>query len=79
MAREMALIDRRLARIASAAPSSYDLALEIARCPRLIKGYGDTHARGMKSFTAIMDVLDRIEADDEAADTVRKLADAALD
>ena len=76
--REMSLIDRWLARISAAAPSNYDLAVEIARLQRLIKGYGDTHARGMKSFNAIMDVLDRFATDDEAAETIRKLSDAAL-
>ena len=74
----MSLIDRWLARILAAAPSNYDLAVEIARLQRLIKGYGDTHARGMKSFNAIMDVLDRFATDDEAAETIRKLSDAAL-
>ena len=32
----------------------------------------------MKSFNAIMDVLDRFATDDEAAETIRKLSEAAL-
>ena len=76
--REMGHIDGWLARISNAAPLSYDLAVEIARCQRLIKGYGDTHARGMKSFNSIMEALDSIEADEKTADTVRELSEAAL-
>ena len=30
-----------------------DLAREIAECARLIKGYGDTHARGTANFASI--------------------------
>ncbi len=76
--REMILIDGWLARISAAALSNYELAVEIAKCQRLIKGYGDTHTQGMKSFAAVMDAIGRIEADDNAADTVRELSEAAL-
>jgi indolepyruvate ferredoxin oxidoreductase, beta subunit len=27
-------------------PPNYDLAVELIRCRRLVKGYSDTHARG---------------------------------
>ena len=49
---EQAGIDRWLAEIARADPA---LALEIARNARLIKGYGDTHARGQAAFEALQD------------------------
>ena len=39
-----------LALIAEAARHSTDLALEVAECARLIKGYGDTHARGTRQL-----------------------------
>ena len=32
---------------------SPDFAREIAECARLIKGYGDTHARGLTNYRAI--------------------------
>ena len=32
---------------------SSDFALEIAECSRLIKGYVDTHARGLANYVAI--------------------------
>jgi indolepyruvate ferredoxin oxidoreductase, beta subunit len=39
--------------IAQAAPLSGELALEIAECARLIKGYGDTHKRGSDNYRLI--------------------------
>lgn len=50
---EQVEIDRWLGRIRQAAPKSLDLALEIAECARLIKGYGDTHRRGSWNFHLI--------------------------
>ena len=39
--------------IAQAAKMSGDLALEVTECARLIKGYGDTHARGSSNYRII--------------------------
>jgi indolepyruvate ferredoxin oxidoreductase beta subunit len=50
---EQEQIEGWLALIAQAAPLSTELALEIAECARLIKGYGDTHARGLSNYRAI--------------------------
>lgn len=77
-AREMRLIDAWLARIIETASSNYDLAVEIARCQRLIKGYGDTHAHGMRSFDAIMEALPELQVGNDAASAVRRLAETAL-
>jgi indolepyruvate ferredoxin oxidoreductase, beta subunit len=46
-------IEAWLALIVHAAGTSPALALEIALCAELIKGYGDTNKRGMASFDAI--------------------------
>jgi indolepyruvate ferredoxin oxidoreductase beta subunit len=54
---EQALISRWLAAIATAAKLDSALALEIALCGRLIKGYGDTHKRGKDNFLRILDAL----------------------
>jgi indolepyruvate ferredoxin oxidoreductase, beta subunit len=54
-AEEQQLIERWLAAIA-AAPAP-DLALEIALCGRLIKGYGDTNRRAKANFLRIFDTL----------------------
>jgi indolepyruvate ferredoxin oxidoreductase beta subunit len=54
-AEEQALIERWLSAIA-AAPEP-ELALEIALCGRLIKGYGDTNRRAKANFLRIFDTL----------------------
>jgi indolepyruvate ferredoxin oxidoreductase beta subunit len=51
---EQAQIEAWLALIAEAAPRGGDLALEIAECARLVKGYGETHARGRANFAKIV-------------------------
>ncbi len=50
---EQAAIEQWLADILAAAKLSGDLALEIAECARLIKGYGDTLKRGAANFRMI--------------------------
>jgi indolepyruvate ferredoxin oxidoreductase, alpha subunit len=50
---EQHAIETWLRLIAQAAPLSADLAIEIAECARLIKGYGDTHKRGSGNYRLI--------------------------
>jgi indolepyruvate ferredoxin oxidoreductase, beta subunit len=50
---EQRTIEAWLGLIAAAAPLSGDLALEVAECARLIKGYGDTHKRGSANYRLI--------------------------
>ena len=52
-AEEQAEIGRWLHQIRAAAPLGVDLAREIAECARLIKGYGDTHKRGLDNYRRI--------------------------
>jgi indolepyruvate ferredoxin oxidoreductase beta subunit len=47
-------IENWLKLIARAAPLSAALAIEIAECARLIKGYGDTHKRGSDNYRVIV-------------------------
>src|SRR3970040_3117403 len=54
---EQQLIERWLGYVAQAAQRDVGLALEIADCARLIKGYGETHRRGKANFLAILDAL----------------------
>jgi indolepyruvate ferredoxin oxidoreductase beta subunit len=51
---EQRAIENWLRLIARAAPLSADLAIEIAECARLIKGYGDTHKRGSDNYRVIV-------------------------
>ncbi|MEM7467772.1 MAG: indolepyruvate oxidoreductase subunit beta family protein [Pseudomonadota bacterium] len=65
-----------LQRISDAATQNMDLAVEITECQHLIKGYGDTHARGLKNYQRIMTYLD--ENPDCTANKIRALRTAAL-
>ncbi len=52
-AQEQQQIESWLGLIVAAARHSADLALEVAECARLIKGYGDTYARGLGNYRII--------------------------
>ena len=52
-AQEQAAIESWLNLIRQAANKSAELAMEIAECARLIKGYGSTHKRGTDNFRTI--------------------------
>lgn len=52
-AQEQTAIEAWLALIGAAARLSADVAVEVAACARLIKGYGDTHKRGSANYQAI--------------------------
>ena len=52
-AQEQSQIESWLMLITQAARQSADFALEVAECARLIKGYGDTHARGLANYATI--------------------------
>jgi len=78
---EQKLIEHWLARVRDAAARSVPLALEVAECARLIKGYGETHRRGKANFLAILDALvDNPATSDPAqqAKAIRKAREAAL-
>ncbi|MES2540527.1 MAG: indolepyruvate oxidoreductase subunit beta family protein [Pseudomonadota bacterium] len=57
---------------------NYDLAVELIRCRRLIKGYSDTHVRGYAKFDRVLEATARIAHRDDAADWCRRLREAAL-
>src|SRR5262249_53734974 len=71
--REHKNIAQWLARITSVAKEDRALALEVAECARLIKGYGDTHLLGSRNFDAIMNAAPALEAHQ-----IRRLREAAL-
>ncbi|MGZ5715522.1 MAG: indolepyruvate oxidoreductase subunit beta family protein [Caldimonas sp.] len=76
-AAENAAIEACLARIAAAAPYNRELAVEVARCQRLVKGYSDTHERGLRHFETIMAAVQKAGAALAPA-TLRELREAAL-
>jgi indolepyruvate ferredoxin oxidoreductase beta subunit len=67
-----------LSQVAVVARQDYPLALELAECPSVVKGYGDTHLRGRKNFDTIMNNLPRIRRMNDAAMSLKKLRQAAL-
>jgi indolepyruvate ferredoxin oxidoreductase beta subunit len=78
---EQQLIDGWLGLVADAAKRDPVLALEVADCARLIKGYGETHRRGKANFLAIVDALIQNPATSsprEQAAAIRKAREAAL-
>ncbi|MEO5845562.1 MAG: DUF6537 domain-containing protein, partial [Caldimonas sp.] len=70
-------IEAWLAEVARVAAIDPALAVEVAQCQRLVKGYGDTHARGWRNFAVLMGVGGRAGAALPAA-TLAELRDAAL-
>lgn len=76
-AEENRRIEEWLARIAEIAPRHPELAIEIAQCQRLVKGYSDTHERGLRNYDTVMAAVQRAGAAIAPA-TLRELRDAAL-
>ena len=70
--------DAWLARVGAAAPKDYAFAVELLACRRLVKGYSDTHARGISKFDRVMVAAALLEGRADAADWVRRLREAAL-
>lgn len=73
---EQQRINDWLNRIEVSAVDQYELAVEIAKCQNLVKGYGDTHQRGLRNFNRIMSFIDANPS--ASAETVRALRAAAL-
>ena len=75
---ERAHLDRWLARVSGYLDSDPALAIEVLRCRRLIKGYSDTHARGLSKFDRVLAGIALVAERGDAADWARRLRDAAL-
>ncbi|MBP0614568.1 indolepyruvate oxidoreductase subunit beta family protein [Jiella mangrovi] len=60
------------------APKDRALATEILACRRLIKGYSDTHVRGLSKFDRVLSALPMLAGRADAADWLRRLREAAL-
>jgi indolepyruvate ferredoxin oxidoreductase beta subunit len=74
---EQARIDAWLTRI-RAAIDNYGLAVELSECQRLVKGYSDSHERGLRNFDAIMRFADREHSHPDLAAHICRLRSAAL-
>jgi indolepyruvate ferredoxin oxidoreductase beta subunit len=76
-AEENRRIEDWLRQIATSAAGNPDLAVEVARCQRLVKGYSDTHERGLRNYDKLMEAVQRVGIALAPA-TLRELRDAAL-
>lgn len=76
--REQKKIARWLALIPELAHENYELAIEVAECPRLIKGYGDTHVLGTRNFDALMNAVPELRIRPDGAVRLKRLREAAL-
>ena len=75
---EQTRIEAWLAEIRRLAPTDPALALAVTECQQLVKGYGDTHARGLANYETVMAALPRLEGKPDAAQRLAKLREAAL-
>jgi indolepyruvate ferredoxin oxidoreductase beta subunit len=75
---ENARIEDWLGRIERLSKENYALAVELARAQRLVKGYGETHERGLRNFTALVERLDSLAARADGAAVLGRLQKAAL-
>jgi indolepyruvate ferredoxin oxidoreductase beta subunit len=71
-------IEKWLGRIEGLVATNYALAVELARAQRLVKGYGDTHERGWRNFSALLDKLDELAPRPDGAAVFARLQAAAL-
>jgi len=57
---------------------NYALGVEALKCRRLIKGYSDTHARGLSKFARVTQEIERIADRDDAAEWAARLRKTAI-
>lgn len=77
-AKETAHIDEWLTQALQTAPQNYALAVEIVACRRLIKGYSDTHQRGLSKFDRVLATVPLLVPRQDGGDWLRRLREAAL-
>jgi indolepyruvate ferredoxin oxidoreductase, beta subunit len=75
---EDARIEQWLNDVRAVATLDNALALEFVRCQRLIKGYGDTFARGLRNFNAIRSALLALPAERRTAAWLERARAQAL-
>jgi indolepyruvate ferredoxin oxidoreductase beta subunit len=78
-AEETRALEAWLDDIAAFARLDYAMALEIAELRRLVKGYGDTHSRGRRSYASIIACARLMQPGADAAAHIAMLRKAALD
>lgn len=64
--------------VAGYLPARYAMAVEILKCRRLIKGYSDTHVRGLSKFDKVLAGARLVDHRDDGPQWVARLREAAL-
>ena len=77
-AREAAHREAWLTTAAEGLESRYELGVEVLACRRLVKGYSDTHARGLSKFDRVMSAAPTLAKRDDGAVWLNRLKRAAL-
>lgn len=75
---EQAHLEAWLGKVLETAAVDYGLAVELAECLNLVKGYGDTHVRGHANYAAILRALPAVIGRPDAAASLAALRQAAL-
>jgi indolepyruvate ferredoxin oxidoreductase beta subunit len=75
---ENSRIEQWLGRIEQVSAGNHALGVEVARAQRLIKGYGDTHEHGWRSFASLMEQLEGLQSRADGAAVLARLQAAAL-
>ncbi len=76
--RETAHIEAWAKTALAALESNYDLGIAVLGCRRLVKGYSDTHARGLSKFDRVMSAAPALMRRDDGAAWLDRLVRAAL-
>jgi indolepyruvate ferredoxin oxidoreductase beta subunit len=77
-AREAAHREAWLTLAVQALERNYALGVEVLACRRLVKGYSDTHARGLSKFDRVMSAVPMLANRDDGAAWLDRLKRAAL-
>ncbi len=75
---EVAHLEAWLRDSLSVLKDDYTLAVELLKNRRLVKGYSDTHARGLTKFGTVMGAAALLKGRTDAADWMNRLREAAL-
>jgi len=71
-------LDDWLTRATRAFEHDYRFGVEVVRCRRAIKGYSDTHARGLTRFDRLMRAAEQLQGRTDSADALASLLSASL-
>lgn len=75
---EQEKIEVWLVRVQDLAQIDYTIACQVAEFPRVLRGYGDTHARGRDNFDALMTAVPGLVGRADAQAMLKRLNEAAL-